>query len=156
MEPVTMIVMALAAGAAAAVKPTAEQAVKDAYAGLKALIVRKYSRASASVEALETAPESKNRRGVVEEDLAQTEAALDADVRQQAQVLLDAIQKNDPGVARVVGVDLEDIRAAMVKLANIEASGAGSVTGVRVKGADVQRDIDISGVRATGSTDPKA
>ena len=41
MDPVTMIVAALAAGASAALKDTAGEAIKDAYAGLKALIKRK-------------------------------------------------------------------------------------------------------------------
>ena len=33
MDPVSIVVSALVAGAAAALKPTAEQAVKDAYSG---------------------------------------------------------------------------------------------------------------------------
>ena len=37
MDPVTIIVTALALGAAAGLKPVAEQAVKDAYAGIKTL-----------------------------------------------------------------------------------------------------------------------
>lgn len=68
MDPITMIVSAIALGAAAGLKPTAEQAVKDAYAGLKALIQLKY--ANVSLAPLEEAPESEARRAVVEEDLA--------------------------------------------------------------------------------------
>lgn len=40
-DPVTLVVAALAAGAGAGVKDAAAQAVKDAYAGLKALVLRK-------------------------------------------------------------------------------------------------------------------
>ncbi|MFW5640152.1 MAG: hypothetical protein ACOC0H_03190 [Thermodesulfobacteriota bacterium] len=43
MEPVSLITGALAAGATAAVKDTTSQMVKDAYAGLKALIAKKFS-----------------------------------------------------------------------------------------------------------------
>ena len=43
MEPVTLIVGALAAGAAAAAKDTASQAVKDAYGGLKSLILKQFT-----------------------------------------------------------------------------------------------------------------
>ena len=43
MEPVTLIVGALAAGAAAAAKETASQAVKDTYGGLKNLIQKWFS-----------------------------------------------------------------------------------------------------------------
>ena len=41
MDPVTLIVSALAAGATAALKDTAGAAVRDAYAGLKGLLRRK-------------------------------------------------------------------------------------------------------------------
>src|SRR4051794_7893186 len=41
MDPVTLIVAALAAGAGAGVKETATHVVKDAYAGLKALVLRR-------------------------------------------------------------------------------------------------------------------
>lgn len=43
MEPVSLITGALAAGATAAAKDTASQMVKDAYAGLKALIAKRFS-----------------------------------------------------------------------------------------------------------------
>ena len=68
MDPITIIVSALAAGAAAGLKPKAEQAVKDAYNGLKALILHKYGKLS--VDALEQKPESKAKRSSVAEDLS--------------------------------------------------------------------------------------
>jgi hypothetical protein len=43
MDPVTLILTALVAGAAASVKDTANQAVKDAYNGLQDLIKRKFA-----------------------------------------------------------------------------------------------------------------
>lgn len=42
MDPITLIVTALAAGAALGVKDTASSAVKDAYAGLKALVSKRF------------------------------------------------------------------------------------------------------------------
>jgi hypothetical protein len=42
MDPVTMVVAALAAGAGAGVKDAATQAVKDAYAGLKAMLAERF------------------------------------------------------------------------------------------------------------------
>ena len=42
MDPVTLIVTALAAGAVFGLKDTASAAVKDAYAGLKALVKRRF------------------------------------------------------------------------------------------------------------------
>ena len=41
MDPVTLIVTALVAGAAAGMKDTASSAIKDAYNGLKGLVGRK-------------------------------------------------------------------------------------------------------------------
>ena len=43
MDPVTLIVTALAAGAAEALKDGAAQAVKDAYARLKALVAGRFA-----------------------------------------------------------------------------------------------------------------
>jgi hypothetical protein len=61
MDPISLILAALAAGATAAVKDTAGEAVKDAYAGLKALVRRRFgadSKAEAELEALERQPEA--------------------------------------------------------------------------------------------------
>ena len=44
MDPITLIVTALAAGAALGVKDAASSAVKDAYAGLKALVSKRLAR----------------------------------------------------------------------------------------------------------------
>jgi len=43
MDPVSMVLAALSAGAIAATKDTASQAVKDAYAGLKALAKKRFA-----------------------------------------------------------------------------------------------------------------
>jgi hypothetical protein len=94
MDPLTSIVTALSAGAAAALQSTVEQVVKDGYTALKGLIRRKY--AQVDVDQLEANPTSKNRRGVVEEELAAAGADKDAAVLQQAQVLLEAIQRHAP------------------------------------------------------------
>jgi hypothetical protein len=59
MDPISLILAALAAGATAAVKDTAGEAVKDAYAGLKALVRRRFggdSKAEAELDAVEREP----------------------------------------------------------------------------------------------------
>lgn len=43
MDPITLIITALVAGASAAAKDTASQAIKDAYAGLKAIIQKRFA-----------------------------------------------------------------------------------------------------------------
>lgn len=152
MEPIsTIIVTALAAGAAAGLTDAASQAVKDAYAGLKDLIKRKYAKAGAGVDILETDPASEDLRSFAGKQLAASGAAEDPDVQKLAQALLEAVKTHDPGIAPVVGVRLADIEAAGLRLKDIEARGVGSVTGVEVSRARFTGDIiDISGVRAVG------
>ena len=152
MDPITIIVTALALGAAAGLKPTAEQAVKDTYAGIKKLIQDKYQHINLAL--LEGDPASEARQGVVKEDLAKAKADQDEDVLRQAQALLDAIQKHAPEAAGAVGVDLEDIKGASLTIEDIIATG----TGVKVKGADLSGDIGVKGVRAGfgGEPDPNS
>ena len=142
MDPVSMIVMALATGAVAALHDTAEQTVKDAYAGLTGLIRRNYSHVDIAV--LEDKPTSASRRAVVKEELEQTEAGTDEEVLRQVKTLLDVIRTSAPEAAEAVGVSLEDIRGAALRLEDIVASGAGVV----VKHATMTGDITIKGVRA--------
>jgi hypothetical protein len=148
MEPITSIVMALALGAAAGLKPVAAQAIKDGYAGLKALITRKY--AQVKVDQLEANPTSKNRRGVVEEELAAAGADQDAEVLRQAQALLEAIRHQAPETATAIGVELKDIEGAALAIRRVTAAG----TGVKVERAKMSGDITIEDVTAQGSGEP--
>jgi hypothetical protein len=145
MDPLISIVMALAAGAAAALKPVAEQVIKDSYAGLKALITRKY--AQVQVDQLEANPSSKNRRRVVEEELAAAGADQDTEVLQQAQALLEAIQRQAPETAAAIGVDLKEIEGAALAIRRVTAAG----TGVKVERGKFSGDITIEDVQAGGS-----
>jgi hypothetical protein len=145
MEPVTTsILTALVAGAVAGLKPTVSQVVKDGYQGLKALIKRKYS--TVSIDQLEADPASKARRAVVEEDLQKTEAEKDPEVLQQVKALLDAIQSQPPEVVSAIGVDLQDITGASLRIEDVMATG----TGVKAENVKTSGDITIRGVRAGG------
>ena len=147
MDPMTTIVTALAIGAAAGLKPTAEKAIKDAYSGIKALIRRKYSRVS--VDMLENDPASEDRKKIVKEDLKKTNADSDLELLSLTKELLDALQRYAPETAGAVGVDLEDIKAGSVKIEDIIATG----TGVKMTKADIDRDLEIKKVRAGDSGD---
>jgi hypothetical protein len=148
MDPLTSLVTALAAGAAAALQSTVEQGVKDGYAALKGLIQRKYGQVN--VDQLETNPSSKSRREVVEEDLAAAGADKDAEVLQQAQVLLEAIQRHAPQAAAAIGVDLKQIEGASLAIRRVMAPGVG----VKVEGAKLSGDLTIEDVRAGGPGGP--
>ena len=68
--------LALGAGATAGTEAV-KDVVKDAYDALKNLIKSRYSKVS--IDQLEQAPETNNRRAVVEEDLSKVGAGEDAD-----------------------------------------------------------------------------
>jgi hypothetical protein len=142
MDPLTSLVTALATGAAAALKSTVEQAVKDSYAALKKLIQRKYTQVQ--VDQLEINPSSKNRRGVIEEELKVAGADTDVEVLQLAQALLDAIRSSTPETAASIGVELKDIEGASLTIRRVTAPG----TGVKVEKGTFDNDITIEDVKA--------
>jgi len=144
MDPVslTVITSAIAAGAAASVKDTASAVVKDAYAGLKALIRRKYE--TVDLAAVEKKPDSEAKRGSLEEDLAEAGAAGDEELARLAQALVDAVERNAPEAAAAVGVDLEKVKAAFLRVGSVDAEG----TGVKVRESEFTGGIDIGSVRA--------
>lgn len=123
MEPVTLIVAALAAGAQAALQDTAGTAIKDAYEGLKSLIVRKFGKQPV-LDSLEQKPESKLKQASAEEDLAA--AAKDEQVLASALELLRTVERENPAAAKVVGLDLQRIEAEFLKVGNITSSEVGA------------------------------
>jgi len=88
MDPITGAIVA-------ALGTLAEPAVKDAYAGLKALIVRKFGReaeVTKAVETLEAKPDSPGRRAALEEEIAAAAAAKDQELLGLARVLAERAQ----------------------------------------------------------------
>lgn len=110
MDPVTGIVTALAAGAAAGLKPTAEQVIKDAYQALKNIIKAKFPKVD--VSQVELKPSSKTKRAAVAEDLNEAGAAHDGDVILAAQHLSKVLEQSDPQLVESVGINLEQLHAA--------------------------------------------
>ncbi|ADJ29248.1 hypothetical protein [Nitrosococcus watsonii] len=151
MEPVIVIVSAFAAGAAVAVKSTTEQAIQDAYQGLKALIQSKYG--DVALETLEKKPESEAKQASVAEDLTDADAGNDEELLDQAKALLDAIKAHEPQAAATIGVDLEKVEAEYIRLKDILSTG----TGVRGRDIKTRGGVEVEGVRAgyNPETDPK-
>lgn len=101
MEPVTVIVGALVAGAAAALKSTAEQAVKDAYAGLKRLVLDRCGHkadVAQAVAELESKPDSAGRKATLQEELAAAGVDKDQEVVDCAVALLKQAENQNPGI----------------------------------------------------------
>jgi hypothetical protein len=89
MDPVTLILTALAAGTALGVKDTASLAVKDAYEGLKALVKRRFAGREDGELVLaryEKSPDTWKEPMAAE--LTATEAGSDADLVVAAQTLM--------------------------------------------------------------------
>ena len=92
MDPVTLIVTALAAGAASALQDGTSAAVKDAYTRLKAPATRRFAgRAKAELVLAEhqTAPQTWEKPLVAE--LSAAGAESDADLVAAAQALMDLV-----------------------------------------------------------------
>jgi Effector-associated domain 9 len=81
MDPITtLIVTAIALGASAGLKPATEQAVKDAYAGFKRVILDRYTdhrKLANAVEALGEQPADAGRRATLEQELVKAGAHKD-------------------------------------------------------------------------------
>jgi hypothetical protein len=155
MDPLSALVTALALGATVIFKTTTEQIVKDAYATLKNRIRTRYGAVSSDLDQLEQAPDSKSRRAVIEEGLGRAGAQQDPEFPQlaaQAQALMVLIQSHAPRAAAAIGVDLKEVEAANLRLADIAAAG----TGVKIEKGRFSGDIDIKGVRAGVGTDDRA
>jgi hypothetical protein len=147
MDPITLMVTAITAGAAAALKPTAEQAVKDAYAALKTIIRDRYRRATERVESVEADPKSAEEREKLHTTLEQMHAHEDYEAVVQAQHVLEAVSAHNREVAAEVNISLEDIEVGANALIE-RVSGRG--VQITIRRAKIGNDLTISGADATG------
>ena len=92
MDPVSVVLAALAAGATAATKDTASQAVKDAYAGLKALVKKRFEKKPQAEMALaEYEKDTATWEKPLQKSLVETGADQDKVIVRQAQQVLKLI-----------------------------------------------------------------
>jgi hypothetical protein len=145
MDPITIIVTALVAGAAAGLKPTAEQVVKDAYDGIKAVVKQRYARVS--VDKLEDDPASEPYKSAVREDLQKANAGEDAELLMKAKAVLDAVREHAPKSAGEVGVSIEELEAQSLRVKDIVVVTG---TGVSLRKVKVVGDVEVAGVRTGG------
>jgi hypothetical protein len=141
-DPISLIVAALAAGAAAGLKDAAAASVRDAYAAVKAFIQRKYG--NVDLASIERMPQSEAKRESVAEDLRLAGARDDAELFMRARELFELVRDQDPDVAAVVGFDFEDSEAEWVRLGRVFSAG----TGARFQRSTVRGGIDIGEIHA--------
>lgn len=153
MEPITILVTALTLGAAAGLKPAAEQAVKDAYAGIKKLIQDKYERISLSM--LENDPKEKTRQDIIKADLEKAGADQDTELLQKAREVIQIVQAKAPETASDMNIDFGKIDVATdIEIENLRAEGDLSLKLDEAKSSE--GGFKLKGLTAGDVADPKA
>lgn len=97
MDPITLAITAALGNLGAKV-------INDAYDALKAALQHKFGIDSdlvGAVEKLEKKPDSEARKGMLKEEVANTKADQDPELKQTAEALIEAI-KSQPGGAEAV------------------------------------------------------
>ncbi len=129
MEPISLIIAALGAGAIAAAKDTAGTAVKDAYQGLKALIKKKLEGDVLGQAMVDAKPEEiKQAEGLLKDKITKAGADKDAAIVQAAQELLNQV-KEQPGGQEIITQNISN-----VKYAATSGSGNASISGINEQG----------------------
>ncbi|TSD93681.1 hypothetical protein FOV72_18940 [Gordonia rubripertincta] len=104
MEPITLIVAAIALGASDGARETTKQAIGDAYTAVKGWITDRYKSVTAEVAGLEQEPEEELRRALLAKKLDQAGAGDDVELLALAQALLAAVEDQAPELPATVGV----------------------------------------------------
>jgi hypothetical protein len=141
MDPITIIVTALATGAAAGVTGTAKDVITDAYGALKAIIKKRYG--NVRVETLEKEPASKANQQMVEKELGNTPARSDEELLRLAQVVIDLIREHAPEAADAAAVSIKELEAQSLYVSDIQGSGAGVI----LEQSKIAGKVEITGVR---------
>ncbi|MCC6569781.1 MAG: hypothetical protein IT315_11145 [Anaerolineales bacterium] len=97
MEPVTLIVSALTAGATAALQETAGTAIKDAYQGLAGLVRKKFGKDTKAKTALDGSKEDPETwQKPLEKSVQESGIANDKEILGLAQELIKLLKSQNP------------------------------------------------------------
>ncbi|BAY26759.1 hypothetical protein NIES2100_65750 [Calothrix sp. NIES-2100] len=123
MEPISLIIAALGAGAIAAAKDTAGTAVKDAYQGLKTLIKKRFEsepKAQMVLEEHETDPET--YEAPLKKKLAEAGADKDAEIIKLAQELLKQLKPEESAAGKYNTVFQGEVKGVQVGDSNTQTN----------------------------------
>ena len=151
MDPISVVCTAVALGASAGLKETATAAVKDAYAGLKALLTDR----RIDVAGVERRPGSDSKLESLREDLldlGETPDAVDERLTDAAWRLIAAVKDHDPGAAADFGIDLEEFSAGSLRITGLRSAGGG----VRGRSWQIAGDAVFEDIRAGGPRSRRA
>lgn len=148
MDPSTLVA-ALVTGATVALKDTAAQAVKDAYTGLRSVLVGRFF--VGSVGTLEKDPSDETFQASVEKEIGLTPEVLsDQQVKELIVSLYSALEQNaSEEDLRTIGVDIKTIRS---QKNTVIKSVSGFDVGVKSTLVESGEDTIVEGV----SGKPKA
>jgi hypothetical protein len=148
MEPISALVAIVAAGASAALSEVATDAVKSAYAGVKAILADKLR----SFSGLESAPKDEAKKQEVVEEMKQTAANDDPEVIDKIRELEAALRSTPPDVLQKSGVSITDVNAAHdVLIKDVKYGKYFNVQRV----TSAQGKIEITGISGGGDTEKK-
>jgi hypothetical protein len=139
-DPVTLIVTAVALGASAGLTEAASTAVRGHVRGVEDLA----HRAAGRCVGVERKPDSAAQRAALREALTDAAGATDDEVLAAAQRVTDAVATDAPDAARVVGVMLRDVQGGVPPDRSVTSTG----DGLTVEQARFTGGIDIGDVHA--------
>ncbi|MEV6361120.1 hypothetical protein [Nocardia asteroides] len=149
MDPVTLVVAAVAAGAAAGVTDVATRMVTDGYQGLKNLLTGRHGVIEAEIVSIERDPLEPLRRELLAREIARSGVSEDPEVCAAARELLHVIAEQAPAAAEMVGVRLIRVEAGW----DIDITGSVHATDVRAGGSI---RINTSRTESGDGRDPSA
>jgi len=155
MDPVTLIVTALATGAAAAAKDIGGDAIKSAFNGLKGLIAKKFggkANVESAIASVEQNPNSENRKGVLKEELETAGADKDEELMAQVQAFLKLLEEKgvSTGVSQAIGTATATASQGGTAVGAIQVGGNAGAINIGNKTTDRSGGVNISGGTVTG------
>ncbi len=156
MDPLTagFIIKALASGAIFVASAVAEEEVQANYRSLKVFIGEKFELMK-PVERLENNP-TQERQNVLAEDLVDAIKAMEGtqqeieiinELLNKSKALTESLEKLPKQEFEAVGIDLDNVKAANVKISNVISEGGARVLGIRAKNSEFTNDIEAGDIR---------
>ncbi|MDJ0601578.1 MAG: hypothetical protein QNJ37_22375 [Crocosphaera sp.] len=126
MEPISLIMMALVAGATAAAKDTAGKAVKDAYEALKTLIKRKFDGDSLAQAMVDAKPEEiQQAEGLLKGKISDADVDKDEEIIKVAQELLKQAKPDESATGKFNVEFKGEVKGAQIGDRNVQQNKFG-------------------------------
>lgn len=113
--PTTGMADAIALGAAAVLADPPDPTVRDAYGALRSALARGFNKVQ--VGPVEDRPSSRAKRAALAEDLAAAGADVEPELWRLTVTLVEAVWQREPRVADGLGIDLQELRGGVLKIA---------------------------------------